>query len=72
MALLTTYVLFQQVGLLLTLCFNEVLKVLVAEPRPHFFESCNPDLSTGICNNPHRSVAAAMVLDEFAIYLALS
>ena len=57
---------------MLTLCFNEVLKVLVAEPRPHFFESCNPDLSTGICNNPHRSVAAAMVLDEFAIYLALS
>jgi hypothetical protein len=47
-----------QVGLLLTTCFNEVTKVLVAEPRPHFFETCNPDLTTGVCAATSESSAS--------------
>lgn len=36
-------------GLLLTTFVNEVIKVIVAEPRPHFYETCNPDLTGQIC-----------------------
>ena len=34
---------------LLNVVFNELLKTLVAEPRPHFLETCKPDWETIDC-----------------------
>ena len=42
---------------LLNVAFNELLKTLVAEPRPHFLDTCKPDWAAIDCtlNNGYRT-----------------
>jgi hypothetical protein len=41
-------------GFWICMFINEVLKMLVSEPRPYFMEICNPDLSPAICSEENR------------------
>lgn len=37
-------------GMGINLLLNEIMKTVVAEPRPHFLETCKPDWSKIDCN----------------------
>lgn len=51
-------------GLVFGAFINEVIKTLVAEPRPHFLDTCRPDMTKVDCNQGFITYSSIMCTEE--------